>query len=464
MMTKKATNLILHVFSLCILQRRPPGGLLSKEDADCERLTELALNDEAIALDTLKEALSGCSAAAAVLDSKDKSLAVEAFLTGLRDGLKAMMELKGLLEMMFNVISAWIDEFLKDIEASHASEVMHHPSSAEGKVRSNTTMKIRQINEEATRNIYMSEKVAEWKAILRARGQDLSKAVEEWQIKKGCRNDDDAFQDGMQSLGTSGGIDCGSDTQQNLHGTSRLTTGFLDGSHPIVDTYELKVRLEHMLQRLRALQVALATARPTKLIPGLFVSGAVAASSLHILRHLGITHILNATEDLLFPEEEHKFVHIRVPLKDVEEEDVECYFEDANRFIDAALGRKGGVLVHCHAGQSRSCCLVLSWLMTRRQWTLRRALTFLHEYRPQAALNAGYMEALSRLEERLFGTQTVRIKKTKPPLKRCPVCGYKIGLSTETVKLHLRRKHPKCLSNEYSYSEELSPADVSPCS
>lgn len=51
-----------------------------------------------------------------------------------------------------------------------------------------------------------------------------------------------------------------------------------------------------MLQRLRVLQVSLASARPLCLLPGLYLSDAVGASSMHTLRHLGITHILNATE------------------------------------------------------------------------------------------------------------------------------------------------------------------------
>lgn len=146
-------------------------------------------------------------------------------------------------------------------------------------------------------------------------------------------------------------------------GAQRLTTAFLDGTHPVVDVYELKVgqavvtgsfkftnqsvdqrmgadavsqcpaaclpgarlcrppplstvrrcrraplstpplapslvqvRLEHMLQRLRVLQQATLTGRPCRLMPRLYLSGAVEASSLHMLRHLGITHVLNATE------------------------------------------------------------------------------------------------------------------------------------------------------------------------
>ena len=72
-------------------------------------------------------------------------------------------------------------------------------------------------------------------------------------------------------------------------------------------TWRAQVRLEHMLQRLRVLQDAAATARPTRLLPHLWVSGAVEAHSLHVLRHLGITHVLNATEDLLLPEPEAAF-------------------------------------------------------------------------------------------------------------------------------------------------------------
>ena len=59
-----------------------------------------------------------------------------------------------------------------------------------------------------------------------------------------------------------------------------------------------QVRLEHMLQRLRCLQDAAATAAPTQLLPHLYISGAVPAASHHVLRHLGISHVLNATSDL----------------------------------------------------------------------------------------------------------------------------------------------------------------------
>ncbi len=60
-----------------------------------------------------------------------------------------------------------------------------------------------------------------------------------------------------------------------------------------------QVRLEHMLRRLQVLQEAAGAEKPCQVLPApeaVFLGGAVAADSHHILRHLGITHIVNATE------------------------------------------------------------------------------------------------------------------------------------------------------------------------
>jgi hypothetical protein len=52
---------------------------------------------------------------------------------------------------------------------------------------------------------------------------------------------------------------------QARHSLERgLTTGFLTGSQPLVDGYELAVRLEHMLRRLSALQGAATAEAPAQ--------------------------------------------------------------------------------------------------------------------------------------------------------------------------------------------------------
>lgn len=43
-------------------------------------------------------------------------------LQGMRAGLKGTMRIKGLLEMMFEVLSDWIDAFIEDIEEAGAGE------------------------------------------------------------------------------------------------------------------------------------------------------------------------------------------------------------------------------------------------------------------------------------------------------------------------------------------------------
>ncbi|KAG7668281.1 hypothetical protein Ndes2526B_g00995 [Nannochloris sp. 'desiccata'] len=538
-----------------VVQRRPPGGLLCAEDAACERLVELMLNDQEIAEKVLLEAIGSSPAATSLLkDPNTASAAVEAFQNGLRRGLQATGGLKGLLEMMFEVVTEWIDEFIDDIEGIASTPPVPpntarrigsagantpsslHTQNSGGNTGGNgvgglmtsagngsmvgatggiagtlaasiptqalqspavTTSKIRRINLEATHNRSVGDKVSEWKSIFRTKAEDLRAAVEEWQAKRGNQiynqtNESGTYNYQREKFPSKASSDIGSDgdfAENEGHGRvsrnssgkektieknaakkekvnvdvdqlealaaqvtsprsgaassgAKLTTGFLDGTAPIVDIYELKVRLEHMLQRLRVLQQATATARPTCLLPGLYLSGAVEASSLHLLRYYGITHVLNATEDLLLPEETQSFVGMRIPLRDVEEEDISPYFSPAATFVDSALESGGGVLVHCHAGRSRSCSLVLAWLMTRRKWTLKQALEFLHDRRPQAAPNAGYLQQLSALEAELFGTQTVKVKKTKPAPRKCPECGDTIGLSAESVRVHLRLKHP----------------------
>jgi atypical dual specificity phosphatase len=63
-----------------------------------------------------------------------------------------------------------------------------------------------------------------------------------------------------------------------------------------VDGYELSIRLEHLLRRLAALAGAATAEAPACVAPRLFLGGAVAADSVHLLAHRGITHIINATE------------------------------------------------------------------------------------------------------------------------------------------------------------------------
>lgn len=109
-----------------------------------------------------------------------------------------------------------------------------------------------------------------------------------------------------------------------------LVTGFLDSAvGPLVQAYELKVRLEHILSRLMAMTEPPAPATlgsslptptaPVPVAPRLFIGGVLAAGSLPDLQAAGITHVVNAAgpqvEDY-FPEE---FSYLRIDLEDTPE-------------------------------------------------------------------------------------------------------------------------------------------------
>ena len=91
----------------------------------------------------------------------------------------------------------------------------------------------------------------------------------------------------------------------------------------------------------------------SQVAPGLFLGGAVAAGSHHLLAHLGITHVVNATEvglwtpfgsppagpmqkptfracspvqELLLPPSAAGFEVLRVPLRDTPQEDIALHF------------------------------------------------------------------------------------------------------------------------------------------
>jgi hypothetical protein len=76
------------------------------------------------------------------------------------------------------------------------------------------------------------------------------------------------------------------------------------------------------------------------------------------------------------------------------------HFPRCFAFIDAALARGGGVLVHCAGGVSRSAAVVLGYLMARRGLTLDQSLAELRRARPWVNPNPGFVAQLREFERR----------------------------------------------------------------
>lgn len=104
----------------------------------------------------------------------------------------------------------------------------------------------------------------------------------------------------------------------------------------------------------------------------LYLGKVMQAASMHVVKELGITHILNCTEEhLCYHIENESVKYARIALADVTGSNLYDYMEAAGQFIDECNGdNKNKILVHCAAGVSRSASIVISYLMHRTiEWT-----------------------------------------------------------------------------------------------
>ena len=73
----------------------------------------------------------------------------------------------------------------------------------------------------------------------------------------------------------------------------------------------------------------------------------------------------------------------------------------AFNFIDSALQKGNSVLVHSNRGQSRSGCIILSYLMQKYSWSVNKSLSFLQTRKPNIRLRQNFIRQLHEFEENL---------------------------------------------------------------
>ncbi|KAJ7945637.1 Dual specificity protein phosphatase PHS1 [Quillaja saponaria] len=232
---------------------------------------------------------------------------------------------------------------------------------------------------------------------------------------------------------------------------NNFNTGFFEGSenNSVIDAYELKVRLEHILGRIALISDAANSEKPSLITNSLFIGGTLAARSVYTLQHLGITHILClcsneiGQSDSQFPD---IFVYKNFSISDSEDTNIDSIFEEACDFIDYVEQTNGRVLVHCFEGKSRSATLILAYLMLRKNFTLLQAWNALKRVHRRAQPNDGFAKILLQLDQKLHGKVSMEWQQRKPMMKVCPICGKNAGLSSSSLKLHLQKSHNKLSS------------------
>lgn len=131
------------------------------------------------------------------------------------------------------------------------------------------------------------------------------------------------------------------------------------------------------------------------------------------LHALGITHVVNATGGPhavpnYFAEGQEgapALVYARVPWDDHPTQALAPRIHSAVAWINQVhhADPSAKILVHCHAGVSRSASIVILYLMRAFGLTYDAALSHLRRSRPQAAPNPGFEAQLRALETSFEG-------------------------------------------------------------
>ena len=136
-----------------------------------------------------------------------------------------------------------------------------------------------------------------------------------------------------------------------------------------------------------------------KIADRLYLGNLQASHDLAQLKQHGITHILTVATGIkpLFPKE---FVYKVIQVADVSSTSLMRHFPAAISFIKEGI-RQGGVLVHCHAGVSRSSACVIAYLMQDKGLSFQDAFKYASSRRPIIFPNMGFQKQLHEFEKLL---------------------------------------------------------------
>ena len=142
--------------------------------------------------------------------------------------------------------------------------------------------------------------------------------------------------------------------------------------------------------------IAVCEAKFQKVIDGLFIGPLQAAFLISELQKNNITHVVDLYNDKYFKHHNY-FEYFSVKVEDTPDTDIRSHFDRVISFIDKGR-KKGGVLVHCQAGISRSASFVIAYLMKEEKMKLKDALQLVKSVRPIVSPNKGFLAQLSDFE------------------------------------------------------------------
>ncbi|KAI1287998.1 Dual specificity protein phosphatase 1-B [Halotydeus destructor] len=144
-----------------------------------------------------------------------------------------------------------------------------------------------------------------------------------------------------------------------------------------------------------------ASSDPVEILPHLYLGSESHASSQDTLERLGITALLNVSHTC--PNHfEQLFTYKSIPVEDTCLENISAHFHEAIDFIEKIEKNGGKVLVHCHAGISRSATICIAYIMSTRKLRMEEAYEFVKSRRTVVSPNFNFMEQLLTFEGQVF--------------------------------------------------------------
>ncbi|OHS94209.1 Dual specificity phosphatase, catalytic domain containing protein [Tritrichomonas foetus] len=142
----------------------------------------------------------------------------------------------------------------------------------------------------------------------------------------------------------------------------------------------------------------------TSITDSLFVGSSTVAQNANLLKRSHITHIINCASQLITTAP--GFDTLNIPMLDGGDENILSHIWMTTGFIEKALKKGGKVLVNCIEGVSRSCSVIIGYLMLSLNIDYMTAFKMVRKQRRCASPHPKFMTQLMQLAEILGVTQT----------------------------------------------------------
>ena len=149
----------------------------------------------------------------------------------------------------------------------------------------------------------------------------------------------------------------------------------------------------------------------------LWLGNECAAINKEDLKKKGIKKILSVMDDPPNYNPEDGFIHKKIEIDDMEDENIIQYFGECLNFIKG----EEKVFVHCAVGASRSATIVIAYLMWKNKKHFDEILKLVQNLRPIVWPNEGFKDQLKLfeklLEENNYDIEKINFKEVKwvPP-------------------------------------------------